>query len=97
MNNVSNNYTTKEVDCLFTQVLSKDMKLLARYDKDNDNLVDARADYHKQHETPFSLIREFLKVLNDKELPKNIDYWKQECDHWDWSDEYVDCDWDAED
>lgn len=94
MNNVSNNnYPTKEVDCLCTQVISKDMKLLARYDKDSDELVDEKGDYHNQHETPFSLIREFLKVLNNKELPKNIDYWKQECDHWNFDDEYMDCDW----
>ena len=90
MNDVSNNYPIKEVDCTCTQVLGKDMKLLVRYYKDNDQLVNEKEDYHRQHETPFSLIREFLKVLDSKELPKNINYWKKECNGWDYDPEYID-------
>lgn len=76
------NYPTKEVTALCSQVLSKETDLQAQYDKYNDELVDINEDYYDQHETPLSLIDKFYEVLKNKEFPKDIDYWKCECKYW---------------
>ena len=86
-------YPTKEVTALCSQVLSKEMDLQARYDKYNGELVDINEDYYDQHETPVSLIEKFYEVLKNKELPKDIEYWKRECEQWQNDDTYIDFDY----
>jgi hypothetical protein len=75
-------YPTKEVNVLCSQILSRDTEVEAQYDKYEDELVDIGQDYYDQHETPLSLIDKFYEILENKEFPKDIDYWKRECKYW---------------
>ena len=75
-------YHTKEVTTLCSQILSKNIETEVQYDKYTNELVDINEDYYTQHETPLELINKFYEVLKTKEFPKNIDYWKRECMDW---------------
>lgn len=72
----------KEIDVCCCQSLSKDSNILAEYDDFNEEFPWLYSDYIHDHETPLSLIREFYRCLEERKLPKDIEYWMKECGGW---------------
>lgn len=72
----------KEVNVCCSQSLSKDNNILAEYDDYNEEFIALHNDYRQAHETPLSIIKEFKKCLQKRELPKDIPYWLRECKGW---------------
>lgn len=77
-------YPTKEINVVCSQILSKTAEIEAEYDKYTGKLIyeNIQSDYYDQHKTPLDLIEEFYTVLKTKKFPKDIDYWIQECKQW---------------
>ena len=83
MNNINEeDYPTKKINVVCSQILSRDTEVESQYNEYKDELVDVVQDYYNQHETPLSLIDKFCEILENKEFPKDIDYWKRECKYW---------------
>ena len=72
----------KEVTVCFSQSLSKSVNILADYDDYYEDFIDLKYDYNKQHLTPLEIIEEFKKALEKGEIPKNKQYWIDECKGW---------------
>lgn len=72
----------KEVTVCCSQSLSKSVNILADYDEYNEDFIDLEYDYKQQHTTPLEIIGEFKKALENGEIPKNKQYWIDECNGW---------------
>ena len=72
----------KEVTVCFSQSLSKSVNILADYDDYNEDFINLNYDYNQQHLTPLEIIEEFKKALEKGEIPKNKQYWIDECKGW---------------
>lgn len=72
----------KEVTACCSQSLSKSVNILADYDEYNEDFIDLDYDYKQQHETPLKIIEKFKEALEKGELPKNKEYWIDECKEW---------------
>lgn len=72
----------KEVTVCCSQSLSKSVNILADYDDYNEDFINLNYDYNQQHLTPLEIIEEFKKALENGEIPKNKQYWIDECKGW---------------
>lgn len=72
----------KEVTACCSQSLSKSVNISADYDEYNEDFIDLEYDYKQQHETPLKIIEKFKEALEKGELPKNKEYWIDECKGW---------------
>lgn len=72
----------KEVTVCCSQSISKSVNILADYDDYNENFMYLDYDYNQQHETPLKIIEKFKEALEKGELPKDNQYWIDECKGW---------------
>lgn len=73
---------TKMVNVCCSQSLSRENSIIAEYDEYEEEFMHLANDYMLNHETPLSLIKEFMKCLKSGKFPDYPEYWIKECKHW---------------